>query len=262
MAFGTNTGERRPVVFLELRTNAKEPTGVGFRQVLSKTPNPDTTAKSKWLYETAMHQFVEGRIAGFRVKEEPSYDDPTIMIKVGQLRLEDDPKPGAEAGPDVIVSFRLDSQHGRNLVGLITNALQTEVPVLHIKTNRGDIGDKIGDTVLDAPRAYVTANKGSHSGPRIAPAMYIDPATMRVRADESGEVAKLPRGIELTVNKKKVWDFTDADTWVEQTAAVLQAAFEESPPDEHAEGDGSGHASGDDHGVNLEEAAAAAAPQA
>lgn len=253
MAFGTNKGERRPVVFLDLRTKASDPDGVGFRQVLNKTANPDP-AGPKWLLETAMHQFVEGRITGFKVKEEDDFEDKTIKHKVGNLRISDTPVNGQEAGPDVIVKFRLDGQHGRKLVGLIANALVTNIPAIHIKTNRAEAGETIGTKVLEKPQAFVTANVGDAHGQRIKLPYYIDSATGAVRMNGEA-VAELPRGVEMMVNKKKVYDFSAADAWVEETAEVLQSFFS-VPAEEHVESDG-----GDDN-IDLDEAAAAAAPAA
>ena len=259
MAFGTNKGERRPVVFLNLRTNAKVPGGVGFQQELSKAPNPaygSDPKAPKWLRETAMHQFVEGRITGFKVSEEESYEDKSVKYKVGHVRIADTVQPGQAAGPDVIVNFRMDNGHGRKLVGLIANALVNNNTSIHLKTNQADAGETIGDQTLTAPRAFVTANLGDAHGPRIDPPYYIDSSTGVVR-EEAGKASALPRGVEVVVNKKVVLDWTNADSWTEETAAVLQSLFEVPAPTD-------AEASGEDHGeeeIDLHAAAAAAAPQ-
>lgn len=257
MAFGTTKGDKRDVVFLDLRTNAGKDEGVGFQQVLSKTPNPDTAAKSKWIYEKAVHQFVEGRIINFKVSEESVYEKPDEKYKVGNLRLRDVPQQGVEAGPDVMVKFRLDSGHGRKLMGLIANAMWHDERVVHIKTNRADAGEKIGDQVLEKARAFVTMNVGDRHGKRVDPPYYLDAEKGEVRT-ENGVVAELPRGVQHIIAKKTVWDFAQADAWTEQTAEVIQRVFTEVPHERDIQNDSHVDDGGD--GIDLGEAAAAAAP--
>ncbi len=260
MALGKSTGGNRPPsVFVDLRTNAKKEGGVGFRQVLSKTPNPDAATTGKpFVYETVMHDFVQGRITGFRIKEAPTYDDPAVKEKLGLLRISDAPKNGAEAGPDVYVSFKLATGMGRKLVGLVANALVnvTTIPEVHIKTNVAAAGDKIGDQVLTEPRAFISANIGDAQGARIRPEIYLDSSgNVRMNGDIP---AALPHGKEVTVNRKTVLDFSEADQWVEETAAIIAAAFQE----EHAEAESHGDGVAGEDSVDLAEAAAAASGHA
>lgn len=262
MAFGTQKRESSPVVFLDLRSKAAEPNGVGFRQTLSKQPNPEfgtTPNAPKNLYQYAMHEFVSGRIIGFQVKEEASYDDPNQKVNYGLVRIADNVPAGVEAGPDAIVKFSLTSGFGRKMVGLICAAAMEDVKQIHLQTNRADAGTKIGDMVLEKAQAYLNMKVDDAHGRKLTP-VYMT-AGAEPLLDEKGAPARLPQAEEVVVNRKKQLDFSAADEVVEQTAKVLVVMY---AVDQHAEADEShaAEAGADDGGIDLAEAAAAAAPAA
>ena len=255
MALGTQQGSgKKNSIFVDLKFNAtKGAAGVGFRQTLNKTPIAGAAAGEKqFSYETVTHGFVEGRLAGFVVKEEPTFDDKTVNEFIGYASIADVAQEGAEAGPNVVVKFPLAGGAGRRLVGLM-NAVKDGDPVVHIYTNHAEAGTKIGEKALIKPQAYLNMRIGDSKGEKIAPVYAGEDGQPLL--DDKGAFAQLPMGELLTVNRKSVWDFTKADDVCMNTAAAVADHFVKAA-------DGHADAPAGEEGIDLNEAARAAAPQA
>ena len=159
-------------------------------------------------------------------------------------------------GSTVVVKFPLASQAGRKLIGLL-NAVKDTEPCIHLYTNLANAGDTIGDRTLDKAQAYLNMRLGDKAGEKVTPT-YCDEQGQVLMDAEKNVPAGLPMGVQVVVNRKTVWDFGAADDVAMNTAFALVNHFHrQAEGDSHADG----AASQEDEGINLAEAAAAAAPR-
>lgn len=255
MALGKSSKGSSNSIFVDLKSNpAKGESGVGFRQTLSFTANPEfgkVEGAKKNIYEYAMHNFVEGHVAGFVTKEEPNYDDPKVNDIMGYATFTD-----PEGGPNVVVKFNVLSTFGRKVVGLL-NAAKDADPVVHLYTSHAAAGAKIGDgEPLARAQSYINARRGDVKGERFVP-LYAGPDGLALRKPD-GTPAQLPMGTKHIVARKEIWSFEEADEVAINTAVVLVDHYK-ALADAHAEANGA--APTEDGGVDLNEAASAAAPR-
>jgi hypothetical protein len=248
MGLGTSKAAKTDAVFVDLKfAPNKGEEMVGFRQTISKTPRQGAKeGERKFDYTYQTHNYVDGELAGFRVKEEPSYDDPNVKDLMGYAVIRD---VGAEPAPDVVIRFALLSQAGRRMVGLLSAAVSAKAGAIHLYTNFADTGAQIGDKVLDKPQAYLNCKVGDSRGEKLTPLYYGEDGHPLLDAD--GKPAKLPMGEKHVIARKEVWDFTKADEVVAATAAMLEDAFKRD-----TNGHEDGHVADED--VDLNEAAGAA----
>lgn len=247
MALGkTSGGNTQKSIFVDLKSNANKAGGVGFRETTNRTPtnNPEG---AKFTYEYAMHDYVAGRVAGFVAKEEPTYDDPKVKEFIGYGTFSD-----PEGGPNIVVKFPMASGFGRKLVGLMNASKQSD-QVVYLHTNQADAGTKIGDKTLEKPAAYINMRFGDAKGAKVVP-VYADENGQPL-LDEKGEPVQLAMGVKHDIAKKIIWDFTAADDMTMNTAIALTEHFSKAAQGDHHT------AAHDDGGIDLNEAAAAAAPR-
>lgn len=248
MGLGTSKAAKTDAVFVDLKFAAsKGEEMVGFRQTISKTPREGAKeGERKFDYKYQTHNYVDGELAGFRVKEEPSYDDPNQKDLMAYATIRD---VGADPAPDVVVRFPLLSQAGRRMVGLLAAAVNAQAGAIHLYTNFADVGSQIGDKVLDKPQAYLNCKVGDSRGEKLTPLYFSEDGNPLL--GEDGKPAKLPMGEKHVIARKEVWDFTKADEVVASTAAILEDVFKRDT-DSHDE------APAADEDVDLNEAAGAA----
>jgi len=155
------------------------------------------------------------------------------------------------------VRYPLLQQAGRRLTGLIAAAVDKQAGAVHIYTNFAEEGTKIGEKVLDRPQAFINAKVGNNRGDKLVP-LYFDEQGKPL-LDEDGKPAPLPMGTKHIIARKEVWDFTEADNVVSQTALALVEHFKRDDVNAHAEGAEQNHAdAGWDSGeedLDMEEAA-------
>lgn len=250
MALGSKApNAARNNVFVDLRFNAaKGQEGVGFRQVTA--PASDGAEK-----QIAMHEYVEGNLVGFSVKEQAIYEDRAVKENPRKEIICNATFKDADGGPSVVVRFPLASSAGRKVVGLL-NATKEQTPFVRLFTNFAETGTVIGDGKPSIkPAAYINMRKDGPKGEKIVP-LYVDNAGKELR-QESGAPAQLPMGQKVVVNKKEMWDFTAADEIAAATAATVAEYFASQREDHH---EAAADAPADD-GVDLNEAAEAAAPR-
>ena len=246
MALGKTQGQKRNSIFVDLKFNAtKGPEGVGFRQTTDKVAS--TTPGRNFDYKYAMHDYVEGHVAGFAIKEEPVYDKPLEKEFIGYASLSD-----PAGGENVVVKFPLAGGAGRKLVGLL-NSVKENGGVVYLHTNMAESGTVIGNKTLIKPQAYINMRKGDSKGEKVVP-LYSD-ADGSPMYQPSGEPAQLASGVKHVIAKKEIWDFAAADEMTLNTATVLVAHFAKA-----GQGDDQKHVESDGHegGIDLDEAANAA----
>jgi len=257
---GSNKGPSKPTVYVRLGHGEN----VGFIQ------NMGDGGK-------ITHQDVAGRVAGFYVREEVTFEagkamrnkgqdpnkvdlttlEPSEKQFVGALRLRDD----NPAEPDVVVNFRLDDSLGGKIVGilhaqLLNNQLKKGAennPMLAFSTfyrppnskyNDSDKGkDSLNAWPLDLPKS-----KDSYIVP-----VYLNAAgddiLRNVEGERKGEIAGLPMGEKVVVGKQTHWDHSARDEVILSTAVAVTAVFaKQAQEDTQSEQDG----------VDMNEAAAAA----
>jgi len=248
MGLGTSKAVKTDAVFVDLKfAPGRGEEMVGFRQTVNRTPREGAKeGERKFDYQYQTHDYVEGELAGFRVKEEPNYDDPKVKDLMAYAVIRD---AGSTPAPDVVIRFPLLSQAGRRMTGLLSAAVTAKAGTIHLYTNFADTGAHIGDKVLDKPQAYLNCKVGDSRGEKLTPLYYGDDGNPLL--DEEGKPARLPMGEKIIVSRKEIWDFSKADEVVASTAAALEDAFKRDT-DAHNEA----HAAEDD--VDLNEAAGAA----
>lgn len=246
MGLGTTKSAKRDAVFVDLKF--AEP--VGFRQTIGRTAREGAKeGERKFDYQYQMHDFVEGNLAGFRVKEEPRYDDPTQKDLVGYATIRD-----TDGGPDVVIRFPLLGQAGRKMVGLLAAAEHAKAGAVHLYTNFAEAGTRIGDKVLEKPQAYLNCKVGNSLGEKLVPLYYGEDGAPLL--DDKGHPKPLPMGVKHVIARKEVWDFSDADNQTASTAAKLMQLLQpkQGVTDAHTEGHEDAHA--DAHAeIDLNEAA-------
>jgi hypothetical protein len=239
-----NTGSDAIFVDLKLGTQKGE-AGVGFRQVVGTSPNPNagTPGAPKNRYSYDMHNLLTGRVTGFHIAEEPTYDDPTKKEMISYTSLTD------EDNTRVVCRVPLASSSGRTFVGLVNAAVLSKQSAA-FATYFFPVGSKSLDGTPSAKaKSYVNGYIGDPKGTKLTPT-YND-ASGKVMMDEKGQPARLPLGVEVRLGAgKTAWVFEEADNIAAHTAAQLLqhfAAEKEQASDNH------------DQGVDVNEAAAAAA---
>jgi len=254
MGLGTSKAAKSEAVFVDLKfAPNKGEDLVGFRQTVGRTPRVGAKeGERKFDYEYKTHSYVEGEIAGFRVKEEPSYDDPAKGELMAYLTVRD---VGGAPGPDVVVRFPLLSQAGRKMTGLVAAAQEANAGAVHIYTNYAEAGTVIGDKTLDKPQAYLNCKVGDARGEKLVPLYYGDDG--KPLLDEQGKPLPLPMGEKHVIARKEIWDFSKVDEIVASTAAKIEDGFSHRNDHHHDDGHKAAH---DDEGVDLAEAAEAASP--
>ncbi|MDM7322432.1 MAG: hypothetical protein P3W87_003930 [Gammaproteobacteria bacterium] len=221
MALGTQKGSNRDVIFVDLKfAVSKGEEAVGFRQTINRIPRENAKeGERKYDYEYKMHNYVEGEITNFRVREEPRFDNPKEKEFMAIVTVHD-----LHGDPDVVVKYPLLSQAGRRLTGLVAAAVEANAGSVHIYTNYAEAGTKIGDRVLEKPQAYINAKVGDVHGQKLTPLYYGEDG--KPMLDENGKPQPLPMGQKVVIGRKEVWDFSAADTIVSQTALVLVDHFQ------------------------------------
>lgn len=248
MGFGTTKASQAiNSIFVDLKTNAKGgKNAVGFRQVIGETIVKDEHGVDKRQKTHALHDFVSGRIAGFKAREEPSYDDPDINEWVGYLTLME------QGAPNVVVRFPMERMQGRRMVGLINGAMEKTQGDVFLRTTFTPAGTKLGDRTTDADLAFLTLRVGGSDGEKLDPVFRNDDGSLMI--DANGKPTPLPPPVEFIVNKKKMFDNAEADNIVASTAASLMLHFEAHRQARKA-------TEGVDADIDLEEAAKAASPR-
>lgn len=260
MGLGKSTGgAQRKAIFVDLKFNAtKGADGVGFRETTSKTPrtNPQP-GEAKYDYTYEMHNFVEGEIKNFSIREEPSYEDENVKEMIGYITVRDVAvSDGGEAAPDVVVKFPMFGSAGRRLVGLVAAAQEKAAGAIYIYTNFAEAGQKLGDKTLTKPQAYINAKVGDARGEKLSP-LYYD-GEGKPYLDQNGKPAQLPMGEQAVINRKTVWNFEKADDWVASTAVVVATRFQ-AEHESQAQGAGEpDQAHAGDEEIDLGEASRAA----
>lgn len=163
--------------------------------------------------------------------------------------------------PDIVLSFPVTDSLGGKILGMLNAVRMSE-----------RLQDPI--TLFAFYRAPNTRYNDSAKGKSSVNAVYTGDERIRnnyieaVYMDESGaEVYRNaeglsipPMGKELVLGKKKVWDFSERDAVLSGTAVVLALDYyqkKQAPTDTNQSAQDAG-----DDGINLDEAAAAAAPGA
>lgn len=255
MALGVREKAGNDVIFVDLKfAPNKGRDFVGFRQIISKIPRENAKeGERQFDYNYKTYDYVSGEITNFRVKEEPRYKSEEKEM-IGYLTIRD-----LDNGPDVVVRFPLFGQAGRKLVGLVAAAVEARAGAVYLYTTFADAGTKIGDKVLEEPKAFINAKIGDAKGEKLTPLYYDENG--RPMLDEKGNPKPLPMGEKHVIARKEVWDFSAAENVVSQTALVLVEHFKrdfesmsetENSSETFAEGDE------DDDDIDLDEAVSAA----
>jgi hypothetical protein len=246
MGFGTTKpSQTGATIFVDLKTNAKGgKDAVGFRQVVGETIVKDESGADKRQKTYAMHDFVSGRIAGFKAKEEPSYDDHEIKEWVGYLTLME------QGAPNVVVRFPMERMQGRRMVGLINGALEKTQSDVFLRITFTPANTKLGDRTTDTDLVFLTLRVGGPEGEKLDPLFRKEDGSLMIEAN--GKPTPLPAPVEVMINKKIVLNNEVADNIVANTAFALMTHFEavrqtRKPSD------------GSDDSIDADEAARAAA---
>ena len=219
MGFGTTkSNQAGNSVFVDLKTNAKGgKDAVGFRQLVGETTVKDENGADKRQKTYAFHEFVSGRIAGFKAKEEPTSDDPDQFEWVGLLTLME------EGAPNVVVRFPMERMHGRRMVGLINDALLKTDGDVFVRTTFTPKGTSLGDRVTDADLVFLTMREGDKDGQKFEPVFRNEDGSLMI--DSNNKPIPLPAPAEVMIAKKKHLDNSAADNIVATTAAALMVHF-------------------------------------
>lgn len=263
MALGSKNsgfGPKRPVIYVRLRHGADG----GFQQVM-----PDGA--------TLTHSEFSGRIDWFGLRQEvtaakakelraSNIDPRTVDLEklpekdkqlVASMRVRDDDP----AEPDVQLSFSVDDSLASKIVGAanalrLNNQLTSDGnanPVVALKFFHRPAKSKYNDGTKDKDSMNLFfVGEDGRTTDKIQPVFMASEHVVYKAADGSDN---LPMGEHKGVGTKhEYWDFSERDNIVIETAVSVAQVFLRQQP-APADNDG-----GD--GVDLNEAAAAAAPQA
>jgi len=182
----------------------------------------------------------------------PPSVQPQVTYPIATVRLSDGES----------VKIRLDQNLGRTVIGLLAaNALSHGDGPVDIYVSHVRAGERIGDgQPFDKDKSFISVKPaGAETSAKFSPIYAGEDG--QILMDGEGKAAGLPKAKLVRLNGKEQYDFEEVNNIAVYTAAGLQSYYLDK--DARAHKAHQGPDDGDQHeGIDLGEAAAAAAPRA
>lgn len=160
---------------------------------------------------------------------------------------------------DEVVKFRLDQGIGRSLIGLIAaSELNHGGGTIDVYINQSFAGDKWGNgTIATKDQVFINMKPaGAETSAKFKP-VYVDQNGQIVTfKNDKGEDSPLPMAKKVKINGQEQWDFGEQTELAMNNARCLEAHFKTR--ESEVQNQAPAH---DEGGIDLDEAAAAAAPR-
>jgi hypothetical protein len=260
MALGNKDSARTPIIYAQLSRSED----YGFKRTI-KTINPADGAPQNHIES---YDHVTGIPAGFYIREEPTFEvvkalraagtDPrTVKIEtlkdheikhVATLMLKD-----PETGEMIGINFDLHDSLGGKIVGMLNAARMSDSlgQDFNLRTFYSAPHTKYNDSDKGISSINMRPNGSANKEDDIKPVFLDDAGAPLMDATQPGGYARLPMGtVAAEIKGKKHWEFSARNVVITNTSFALLEHFKKPA---HAP---------EDEGVDLSEAAKAAAPSA